>query len=132
MLSRARIEKFKGAVLGRRFELSVAYVQRPKMRRLNNAYRRSDSATDILSFSLSKNSGEIILCLPEVRTHARAWDMPARAYLPYLVIHGLLHIKGLVHGRIMSTQEQKFCTRLGVQHPSSIKKLNGTAHRSRH
>ena len=96
------------------------------MRSLNRTYRKKDVPTDILSFPLSKKSGQIVLCLPEVKTHAAAFDMSAAAYLPYLVIHGLVHLKGHEHGRIMDTWEQRYCRRF------NLKKPDGTAHRSRH
>ena len=104
------------------------------MRELNKTYRRVDSATDILSFPLSKTSGEIVLCMPEVQTHARAWGVTTAAYLPYLVIHGLLHLRGLDHGAIMDKEEKKYCHLLGVSIPSLAHhgKQDRSGHRRRH
>jgi rRNA maturation RNase YbeY len=127
----ARISRFKNLVLGRDFDLSVAYVSRKVMQRINTEQRSKDAPTDILSFSLSKTSGEILICLPEVVTHAKAWEMKPQSYLDYLFIHGLLHIKGHDHGRIMERLEQKYTKALHVSCPTSPA-LHGTTHRSRH
>lgn len=130
-LSQSKITKFKNAILGRDFELSVAYVTRVTMRTLNREQRKIDKPTDILSFSYSKKSGEIVLCLPEVATHAKEWGVKTDAYLPYLFIHGLIHIKGHDHGAIMDREEKKYCRALGVTLPQSSTE-HGTTNRSGH
>ncbi|MEK7063328.1 MAG: rRNA maturation RNase YbeY [Patescibacteria group bacterium] len=130
MLSAATITKYKNAVLGRRFDLSVAYVTPAKMKVLNRAHRKINKATDILSFPLSKNSGEIIMCKSEVASHAKEWGMAAAQYLPFLVIHGMLHLRGLDHGRIMESEERKYCRRFGLVHPRDSEKTNGRTDRS--
>lgn len=130
MLSTETILAFKNAVLGQRFELSVATVSKTRMRALNKAHRNIDRPTDILSFPLSKQSGEIILCMAEVKTHARACSMSEKKYLPYLVIHGMVHLKGHDHGRIMDELEKRYCRKLGVTHPLALS--HGSTNRSRH
>lgn len=130
-LSPKTISRFKDTVLGRDFDLSVAYVARPTMRRINRERRGVDTATDVLSFELGKKSGELLFCLPEVASHARAWGTEPSRYLPYLVIHGLLHLKGHDHGRIMDKEEKKYCRALGASVPQTPT-TNGTKNRSRH
>ena len=105
--------------MGRDFDVSVAYVSKKQMHALNKAHRKIDKPTDILSFPYSKKSGELILCLPEVRTHAALHQKTADEYLPFLFIHGMLHLKGYDHGRIMDRLEKKFWNI-----------LHGTTHRS--
>lgn len=128
-LSPRTIARFKNAILGRDFDLSVAYVSRQRMQILNKEHRRIDNATDILSFPLSKTSGEIVLCMPEVVTHAALWNMAPRDYLPYLVIHGLVHVLGHDHGRIMTRLEHEYCDLLSVRHPLPVVTNNGTTNR---
>lgn len=133
VLSHAAITKFKNAVLGRRFDLSISVVPAAKMKVLNRQYRKINKPTDILSFPLSKNSGEIVLCLPEVKSHAKTFNTTAEKYLPYLVIHGMVHLKGHDHGRIMDKLEVKYCRALKVQHPLvPLPPTNGRTNRSRH
>lgn len=130
MLSPATVATFKNAVLGRRYELSVAVVGRAEMKKYNAAYRQIAKPTDILSFPFSKNSGEILICIPEVKTHAKAFGMSYADYLPYLLIHGLVHLKGHDHGRIMDSLELRYTKALKVVHPSSLEQSNGTTNRS--
>jgi probable rRNA maturation factor len=84
------------------------------MRGLNKKYRGKDYATDILSFPLEKNVGEIFICkeaaLPKSRDFGRAFDN----YLSYLFIHGLCHLKGMTHGATMERQERKIRKQFGV------------------
>lgn len=133
MLSSSRIARYKNAVLGRRYELSLTTVSAKRMRQVSKMYRGKDRATDILSFPLSKNSGEILLCLSEVKTHAKEFGMKSEQYLPYLVIHGMVHLKGLDHGRIMDRLETALCKKLKLARPDQhTPKKNGTSKRSRH
>ncbi len=96
-------------ILGARYELSVAFITPKRMRTLNRRYRGKDAPTDILSFALSKHSGELYLSMPDVSRKAALFGMTTREYLGYLFIHGLLHLEGLKHGRTMEALERKLC-----------------------
>jgi len=104
----------KEKVLGKPYELSVVFVDSKTIRRLNTTYRKIDSATDILSFSLSKKSGELYVAMSEVRKKARLFGKKTDEYLPYLFIHGLLHLKGFDHGRTMDSLERTYCRTFDV------------------
>ncbi len=52
-------EKIKDDILGKKYELSIVLVGKKRGRTLNKKYRNKDYATDVLSFEISKNSGEI-------------------------------------------------------------------------
>lgn len=99
----------KERVLGKRYALSVVFVSRKRMQALNRRYRKKNTPTDILSFSLSKTSGELYLSMEEVKKRAPRFGMNAREYLGYLFIHGSLHLVGLDHGRTMGVLERKYC-----------------------
>ena len=100
--------RMKEKVLGKKYELSVAFVSSKKMHAFNKKYRTKDAPTDILSFALSKDSGELYLSMPEVAKKAKLFRMTTRNYLGYLFIHGLLHLEGRDHGRTMEVLESKF------------------------
>ena len=117
-LSTTTIARFKTAVLGRDFDLSVASVSRAAMQRINRTYRHKDRPTNVLAFPFSKKSGEILFCMPLI---------PTDVYLRYLLIHALTHLKGYDHGRIMDKLERKYCTALRIPYPT-----HGTKNRSRH
>ena len=51
----------KEKVLGKNYELSLVFVGTKRARKLNNEHRQKDYATDILSFTLDDDAGEIII-----------------------------------------------------------------------
>ncbi len=101
----------KDAILGKKYELSIAYVGLAKAKRLNTEHRQKDYATDILSFPYSKTSGEIILCPKIIAKKAAEFDMTEKKYNVFIVIHGMLHLKGYAHGSRMERAEKTFLRR---------------------
>jgi probable rRNA maturation factor len=103
-----RFEKLKSDILGKQYSLSLAYVSQKKSREINKKYRKKDEATNILSFSLRKNEGELILCKTLIKKEAKNFNKTFPEYLRFLVIHGMLHLKGMRHGSIMEKAEKKY------------------------
>ena len=93
-------------VLGASYELSVVFIGDAKSRRLNRTHRKKDHPTNVLSFPLSKTSGELYLDLPLATREAPSFDSTPHRHLYLLFIHGLLHLKGLDHGTHMERQER--------------------------
>ena len=98
----------KEEILGEKYSLSLAFVDKNKMRELNNTYRKMDKATNILSFPLSKKSGEIAICPTIVKTELKKFERNYRELLGFLVIHGMLHLKGMQHSSRMERAEKKY------------------------
>lgn len=90
--------KIKNKVLGEKYELSVAFVGDSTMKRLNEDYRKKLWSANVLSFSLSKNEGEILINKKYAKN---------KKYAARLFVHSLLHLKGLGHGRKMDSEERK-------------------------
>lgn len=111
---RAFFVSAKDAVLGKSYQLSIAFVAPSQMRRLNTTYRAKSSSTDILSFPLSPTSGEIVFCMKDVRREAPLFEHTPENFLKFLFIHGLLHLKGMEHGSRMEAQERKFRKKFDV------------------
>ena len=107
-LPRLPFARLKKAVLGDTYELSLAMVTPKESHRLNLTYRQKDKATNVLSFPLSKTSGELVLDLKTSRADAKNFGMTAEKFLLFLVIHGMLHLKGFDHGSTMEHEERKF------------------------
>jgi len=82
----------KDAVLGKKYELSVAFVGEKKSQEINNLMRGKNKPTNILSFPLSKNSGEILISLSTTKKDAKNFDKTPDKFLGFLFIHGLLHL----------------------------------------
>lgn len=105
-LPRIKFEQIKNEILGEAYELSLVCVGPAHSKRLNTQYRGKEYATDVLSFPLSKKSGEIFLDLTTTAKQAPKFGMPLRKFTAFLFIHGCLHLKGMAHGRTMEKAEQ--------------------------
>jgi probable rRNA maturation factor len=103
-----KIKSLKNDILGRDYSLSIAYVTEKKSREINKKYRKKDKATNILSFALRKNEGEIVLCKAVMKKEAKNFKKNFDEFLLFLVIHGMLHLKGLKHGKKMEKLEKKY------------------------
>ena len=81
--------------------VSVTFLGRDSMRRLNAAHKGHDRPTDVLTFPLEGPSGEIVgdvyICPWVARREARLRGIPVRQELIRLVVHGTLHAVGREH-----------------------------------
>lgn len=102
----------KNDILGKNYSLSLAYVSEKKSQEINTTYRNKNKPTNILSFPLSKKEGEIVICpsivKKEITTGEKNDDRNFKEYLGYLVIHGMLHLKGFEHSSRMDKAEEKY------------------------
>jgi len=101
-------ETIKKVILGSKYELSLIFCNSKKIQTLNKIYRNINQPTDILSFPLSKTSGEIFICKSETRKMAKEFSRSYENFLLFLFIHGLVHLKGHDHGPKMEKVEEKF------------------------
>lgn len=78
--------------------LTVVFVDKKEIKRLNTAFRKKESVTDILSFApLEENSlGELVVCLSVVFSK-KIDGFSETQWLYYLLIHGILHLLGFEH-----------------------------------
>ena len=107
-VSASKIESIKKDILGAGYVLSVAYVSEKKSREINKKYRKKDKATNVLSFPLRKNEGELVLCKAVIKKEARDLGRTFEKWLGFLVIHGMLHLKGFKHSSTMERLERKY------------------------
>jgi rRNA maturation RNase YbeY len=105
---RIPVSEIKDDILGKSYILSVAYVDQNKSRALNKKYRNKDKPTNVLSFSLSKNSGELVLCPAVIKREVKKFDKTYPKFFGFLVIHGMLHLKGHQHSSRMERAEKKY------------------------
>jgi probable rRNA maturation factor len=103
-LSRALVRRVVEAVLRaerREALISVTFVGRDTMRRLNAEHKQHDYPTDVLTFSLADPSGrlagDVYICPWVARREARARAIPLREELIRLIVHGTLHALGRDH-----------------------------------
>ena len=102
----------KNDILDKNYDLSIAFVGEKESHKINKNYRQKDKPTNILSFAISKNSGELILCPSLIKKESadpeKNFGKNFSKLLGFLVIHGMLHLKGYEHGGIMELQEKKY------------------------
>lgn len=107
-------------VLGKSYNLSLAFVDKKTSKTLNKKYRGKDYPTNVLSFPLEKDAGEVIIDLETAEEESDKFGMSVKNFVIYLFIHALLHLKGMRHGATMERTEKELC------------KLYGATHKSRH
>lgn len=101
-------QNLKNKILGKKYDISIALVGNKKSKSLNKEYRGKDYAPDVLSFPISNESGQIFINPHVAKRKAPQFEMNYEKYLIYLVIHGMLHLKGLEHGAKMDKAEKVF------------------------
>ena len=102
------------------FPLTLRVVGAGEGRRLNRQFRKRDYATNVLSFPYER-SGDIVLCHPVIAREARAQGKSVRAHYAHLVVHGVLHLRGQVHGKRMENHEIRALRRFGFADPYTVK-----------
>jgi probable rRNA maturation factor len=102
----------KNDILGKNYSLSIAMVTEKISCEINTRYRRKNKSTNVLSFPLSKNEGELILCPKVIKRESKDkeknFGKNYRDLFGFLVIHGMLHLKGYEHGSKMESEEEKY------------------------
>ncbi len=119
-LSRALVQRVVETVLKaerREGLVSVTFLGRDAMRRLNAAHKGHDYPTDVLTFALevppgglsvsrsaspyirpsARVFGDVYICAWVARHEARARGIPLHQELIRLVVHGTLHAVGREH-----------------------------------
>jgi probable rRNA maturation factor len=112
--------------------LTVRIVGNGESRRLNNAFRHKDAATNVLAFPGpdrnelpevdDRELGDLVICLPVAYCEAQQQGKPPLAHMAHLVVHGTLHLIGYDHdddvaARRMEGLETKIMRRLGFPDP---------------
>ena len=83
--------------------VSVAFVGRTAMSRLNREYLRHTGPTDVISFGMGREArgmpavGDIYICPEIAARNARRAGVSQANELARLVVHGALHVAGLDH-----------------------------------
>ncbi len=105
-----------------RAEISIALVDDATIRQLNQQYLHHDTATDVLSFTLSRPGesqlhGEVVISTDTAQAAARRLGHTTAHELYLYAIHGLLHLCGYddqqpKDRRRMRTREAYYLTKL--------------------
>ena len=107
-LPRVPFARIKDEILGKKYVLSIAFVDAKISKKINKEQRGKNKPTNVLSFSLSKTEGELVICPEVVKKEAPKFEMSFGNFLGFLVIHGMLHLKGMEHSSTMEKLDEKF------------------------
>lgn len=84
--------------------VSLAFVSPSVIKKLNKAYRKKDSVTDVLSFEnidkplmSGESFGEIIICPQRAQVQAKEYEHSFEKELVRLTLHGFLHLNSYDH-----------------------------------
>jgi len=80
----------------REINLSIALVGQERIKALNKKYRGKQRVADVLAFPYD-DSGEIVICLREVKKNAKKFKSTYKKELAQVIIHGILHLLGYTH-----------------------------------
>jgi probable rRNA maturation factor len=87
-------------------EVSIVFVDNPRIQALNKQYRGVDSPTDVLSFSMQEGEnipgednllGDVIISLETALHQAKEFGHSVEREIAYLAVHGVLHLLGYDH-----------------------------------
>jgi probable rRNA maturation factor len=113
----------------REAEITLRIVDEEEGQALNKAWRKKDSATNVLSFPVGEPLaqvpnllGDIVICAPIVEQEANDQGKSFDAHWAHLIIHGVLHLQGYDHvsdeqAGIMESKEVQILKTIGYADP---------------
>lgn len=116
-LDGAFLSRAKNLILKKKYELSITCVGLKTMQDINKKHRNIDKPTDILSFPLDTETGEIYVCFDYIVKKAKLFETTPEKYTEYLIVHGFIHLLGLDHGDRMDVLEKKYTKTLHILYP---------------
>ena len=121
----ALLRRWASAAAPKGLRVTLRIVGAAEGARLNGKFRKKNRPTNVLSFSYSKDAGDIVLCHPVVAREARAQGKSLAAHYAHLVVHGVLHLRGYDHdaragAAKMERREIRILRRLGFGNPYEL------------
>ena len=113
-LPRVPFNKIKESALGKKYLLSLVFINKAQSKFLNKKYRGKNKPTNILSFNIAKECGEIFITPNIVKKQLKIFNLNYKKMTVYLFIHGIMHLKGMQHGSKMERAEEKLRRKFGV------------------
>jgi probable rRNA maturation factor len=82
-----------------REKISLAFVNKEEIKKLNKKFRNKNEPTDVLSFLFSEKDylGEIIICPEVIEENARKYGVAENKEMMKVFVHGILHLCGYEH-----------------------------------
>ena len=105
----------KESILGKKYDLSIVFAGDKRTQTLNATYRNKTYTPNVLSFPLDDSHGEIFLNLRQAKREHKKRGESFDYFVALLVVHGMLHLKGMAHGSTMEKQEQALLAKFGIK-----------------
>jgi probable rRNA maturation factor len=129
---RATLRRWATAALSRPAAVTLRFVGTREGRMLNARFRARDYPTNVLTFvydDVAPLTGDIVLCVPVVRSEARQQRITFTAHCAHLVVHGMLHLQGFDHDDPraavrMEAREKNVLASLGYADPYTPRRLD--------
>lgn len=110
------------------YEVSITFVDKDEIHKLNREYRKVDRPTDVLSFPMNEEFliegvdsmlGDIVICMDIAKYQAKEYGHSLDREIMYLTCHSMLHLLGYDHieeddKKIMRGKEKEVMKKLGV------------------
>jgi probable rRNA maturation factor len=93
-------EKALAAIGNHGSSATVAFISDKSIRKLNQQFRNTDKATDVLSFPSgdeNTNLGDIAISVETAAKQAKENGLTFEGEIAQLILHGLLHLSGYDH-----------------------------------
>lgn len=136
-LTKVAQEVFRLEEISDKLELSLTFVDKEEIHRLNREYRGVDRPTDVLSFPIYESKeeliraekdpyeifepvlGDIVICMDIAKVQAKELGHSLERELMYLSCHSILHLLGYDHMEdqdkiVMRNKEKIVMKNLGV------------------
>jgi probable rRNA maturation factor len=100
-------------------ELSVVLTNDDRIRALNREFRDTDTPTDVLSFAQQEGDafqapgdapphlGDVVISLQTAERQAREHGIAFDDELAHLLVHGILHLLGYDHERVVDARAMR-------------------------
>ena len=111
-------------------EISLSFVSKDEIHRLNRMYRDVDRHTDVLSFPMIEDFneidddeelllGDVVICTEQAEQQAEEYGHSKEREMTYLFVHSVLHLLGYDHmeedDKIeMRAREEEVMSQLGI------------------
>jgi probable rRNA maturation factor len=101
--------------------VSLAFVGKEEIKKLNKKFRKKNKPTDVLSFDLGEKDylGEVIICPEVVKENSSKYKVDFKKEMLKVFVHGVLHLLGYDHeksereARKMEDKQEKYLSKLG-------------------
>jgi probable rRNA maturation factor len=103
-------------------QIAIIFLGLDEAKKLNQQYRRKNYATNVLTFNLSEQAADIVICLEVIAREAKAQNKTFHDHLGHIVVHGVLHAMGYDHlkkaeATLMETLEVDILKRFSIAGP---------------